>query len=100
MHVRVLGAVPLVGRCEEEAGGAAGDFGEAVLDEAIEPATLFEVREGDQVGFVVDEFALLAAQGGVIGEPVADRGVVARGGAFIRGERLDAFDDVDCVRGC
>ena len=47
---------------------------------------------------MVDELALLTTEGGVVGEPVADGGVVARGGAFVGGEGLDALDDVDCVR--
>ena len=47
---------------------------------------------------MVDILALFAAEGGVVGEPVADGGVVARSSAFVGGKRLDTLDDVDCVR--
>ena len=97
MHVGVISGVALLRRGEEQACETAGNLGKAVLDEAVEPASFFEIRERYEIGAVMNEFTFFATKGGAIGEPVTDGGMVARGSSFVRGEGLDAFDDVDCV---
>ena len=60
----------MVGGGEEEAGELAGNLGESVFDEAVEPAAFLRLTQGDEVFLGVDEFTFLSREGLFVLDPV------------------------------